>query len=34
MLQAAGATELPAGGLTEEYADELIAAIRAARDAR
>lgn len=34
MLQAAGAAELPAGGLTEEYADELIAAIRAARDAR
>jgi len=34
MLQAAGATELRAGGLTEEYADELIAAIRAGRDAR
>jgi antitoxin (DNA-binding transcriptional repressor) of toxin-antitoxin stability system len=34
MVQAAGARELSAGGLTEEYAEELIAAIRAGRDAR
>jgi antitoxin (DNA-binding transcriptional repressor) of toxin-antitoxin stability system len=34
MLQAAGDRELSVGGLTEEYAEELIAAIRAGRDAR
>ena len=34
MLQAAGERELPVGGLTEEYAEELIAAVRAGRDAR
>jgi len=34
MLQAAGERELSFGGLTEEYAEELIAAIRAGRDAR
>jgi antitoxin (DNA-binding transcriptional repressor) of toxin-antitoxin stability system len=33
MVQAAGARELSVGGLTEEYAEELIAAIRAGRDA-
>jgi antitoxin (DNA-binding transcriptional repressor) of toxin-antitoxin stability system len=34
MLHAAGERELPVGGLTEEYAEELIAAVRAGRDAR
>lgn len=34
LLQAAGESELPARGLTEEYAEELIAAIRADRDER
>ena len=34
ILQAAGERELPSGGLTEEYAEELIAEIRAGRDAR
>jgi antitoxin (DNA-binding transcriptional repressor) of toxin-antitoxin stability system len=34
MLQAAGERELSLGGLTEEYAEELIADIRAGRDAR
>jgi antitoxin (DNA-binding transcriptional repressor) of toxin-antitoxin stability system len=35
LLQAAAESELPAaGGLTEEYAEELIAAIRADRDGR
>jgi antitoxin (DNA-binding transcriptional repressor) of toxin-antitoxin stability system len=34
MLHAAGERELPIGGLTEEYAEELIAAVRAGRDAR
>jgi len=34
VLQAAGERELPLGGLTEEYAEELIAEIRAGRDAR
>ena len=34
ILEAAGERELPAGGLTEEYAAELIAEIRAGRDAR
>lgn len=34
MLQAAGERELSPGGLTEEYAEELIADIRAGRDAR
>ena len=33
-LQAAGERELSLGGLTEEYAEELIADIRAGRDAR
>ena len=32
LLEAAGKSELPARGLTEEYAEELIAAIRADRD--
>ena len=34
VLQAAGERELSLGGLTEEYAEELIAEIRAGRDAR
>jgi len=34
VLQAAGERELALGGLTEEYAEELIADIRAGRDAR
>jgi antitoxin (DNA-binding transcriptional repressor) of toxin-antitoxin stability system len=34
ILQAAGERELSLGGLTEEYAEELIAEIRAGRDAR
>jgi antitoxin (DNA-binding transcriptional repressor) of toxin-antitoxin stability system len=34
MLRAAGERELSLGGLTEEYAEELIAEIRAGRDAR
>jgi antitoxin (DNA-binding transcriptional repressor) of toxin-antitoxin stability system len=34
MLRSAGQRELPGGGLTEEYAEELIAAVRAGRDAR
>jgi antitoxin (DNA-binding transcriptional repressor) of toxin-antitoxin stability system len=34
MLHAAGERELPVGGLAEEYAEELIAAVRAGRDAR
>lgn len=34
MLRAAGERELSLGGLTEEYAEELIADIRAGRDAR
>jgi antitoxin (DNA-binding transcriptional repressor) of toxin-antitoxin stability system len=33
MLQAAGERELSLGGLTEQYAEELIADIRAGRDA-
>jgi antitoxin (DNA-binding transcriptional repressor) of toxin-antitoxin stability system len=33
MLQAAGERELSPGGLTIEYAEELVAAIRADRDA-
>jgi antitoxin (DNA-binding transcriptional repressor) of toxin-antitoxin stability system len=34
LMQAAGEGELPAGGLTREYAEELIAALRADRDGR
>ena len=34
LLQEAAESELPARGLTEEYAEELIAAIRADRDGR
>lgn len=34
LIEAAGTSELPARGLTEEYAEELIAAIRADRDGR
>jgi antitoxin (DNA-binding transcriptional repressor) of toxin-antitoxin stability system len=34
LLDAAAKTELSPGGLTEEYAEELIAAIRADRDGR
>ncbi len=34
LIEAAGESELPARGLTEEYAEELIAHIRAGRDAR
>lgn len=34
LLQAAGESELPAAGPTAEYAEELIAAIRADRDGR
>jgi prevent-host-death family protein len=34
LLQAAGMSELSAGGLTVEYAEELVAAIRADRDRR
>lgn len=34
LLQAARESELPTRGLTEEYAEELIAHIRAGRDAR
>jgi antitoxin (DNA-binding transcriptional repressor) of toxin-antitoxin stability system len=34
VLRAAGERELSLGGLTEEYAEELIAEIRAGRDAR
>ena len=34
VLRAAGERELSVGGLTEEYAEELIAEIRAGRDAR
>jgi prevent-host-death family protein len=34
ILQAAGEREISSGGLTEEYAEELIADIRAGRDAR
>lgn len=34
LMGAAAEGELPAGGLTEEYAEELIAAIRADRDGR
>lgn len=34
LIEAAGQSELPARGLTQEYAEELIAAIRAARDDR
>ena len=34
VLRAAGERELSLGGLTEQYAEELIAEIRAGRDAR
>jgi antitoxin (DNA-binding transcriptional repressor) of toxin-antitoxin stability system len=34
LLRAAGESPLPERGLTEEYAEELIAAIRADRDGR
>ncbi len=34
MLRAAGERELSPGGLTAEYAEELVAAIREARDRR
>jgi antitoxin (DNA-binding transcriptional repressor) of toxin-antitoxin stability system len=34
IIRAAGERELSLGGLTEEYAEELIADIRAGRDAR
>ena len=34
VLRAAGERELSPGGLAEEYAEELIAEIRAGRDAR
>jgi antitoxin (DNA-binding transcriptional repressor) of toxin-antitoxin stability system len=34
LMQAAGEGELPAGRLTREYAEELIAALRADRDGR
>lgn len=34
LLDAAAESELPARGLTEEYAEELVAAIRADRDGR
>lgn len=34
LIEEAGKAELPARGLTREYAEELIAEIRAGRDAR
>jgi antitoxin (DNA-binding transcriptional repressor) of toxin-antitoxin stability system len=34
LMHAAAESELPAGGLTREYAEELIAALRADRDGR
>ena len=34
LIEEAGKGELPARGLTQEYAEELIAEIRAGRDAR
>ena len=34
IMDAAAESELPAGGLTREYAEELIAALRADRDGR
>ena len=34
LIEEAGKSELPTRGLTEEYAEELIAEIRAGRDAR
>jgi prevent-host-death family protein len=34
LMHGAGESELPAGGLTQDYAEELIAALRSGRDGR